>query len=136
MMETRIGDDPAPRGETRATLLGPLGKLLLGVGVVAPGLLALIYQTLDYILVPYVCAGVRSAALFHVLAVATLAALAVAGLIAWRLWRRGGGEWETEEGTVPAAVRFVGLVGFVSATFFALIVLGMWAAHFVLDPCQ
>ncbi len=135
-METRIVNAAPARDETRATLVGRGGKLLLGVGALAPGLVLLIYQQLDYILVPYVCAGVRSAALFHVLAVATLAVLAATGVIAWRFWRRGGGEWETEEGTVPAAVRFVGLLGFVSAAFFALIVLGMWAAHFILHPCQ
>ena len=135
-MAARSESAVATTHEDRHDLLSSGSKFLLGFAAISPGLIFLGYQELDYILVPYVCAGTRSWVLFHVLAVATLVLMLVAGLVGWRYWRRGGAAWETEAGSVPASARFLGILGLGSAAFFALVVLGMWAAHFILHPCQ
>ena len=135
-IEERDRERERERGADRGALVSSMGKFLLGLGVVGPGLTLLAYQQADYALVPYVCAGVRAWILFHVLAVVALVVLAVLGLIAWRNWRLAGGDWHTERGTVPSGAAFVSILGFVSAAFFALVVLAMWAAHFFLHPCQ
>ena len=124
-----------PATEDRAEIASSSGKFALGFVAIAPGLIVLVFQLLDYVAVDWVCAR-GGWALFHVLALVSLAALAVTGVVAWRYWERAGAEWTSESGTMPASARFLSILGFGSAAFFALLVVAMWAAHFILHPCQ
>jgi len=137
VVSTTSAESRSRRGRREAGSPGRgAARLVLGLSIVGPGLVFLIYQQLDYILVPYVCAGVRSPAWFHVLAFIAVLMLAALAALGVRDWRRSGGDLEMEEGTYPAAARFVSIMGASFAAFLALAVLAMWVAHLVLHPCQ
>lgn len=71
----------------------------------------------------------------HLVTLATLALAVAGGLVAWRDWRRSGGEWPGEEGSVLARSRFMGVLGLLTSAFFALVIVAEWAAKLFLDPC-
>ena len=135
-MASRTAPDASVPAAAGTALGSPGSKLALGTAVLGPGLILQIYLQVDYLLVPYVCAGVRSAVWFHVLAAAALLAQAAVGLVAWRWWRRGGGERETGDGSVPAVTRFLGMLGVTLAAFFTLMTVAMWAGHLIMSSCQ
>jgi hypothetical protein len=88
-----------------------------------------------YVLVPWSCA--RDNRLWLHVAGALSVLLGVIGTtIARTVWlREGGGEPSQHGGPTPRA-RFLGVCGCVMGAMFTLLLLGQWAAVFILDPCQ
>ena len=72
--------------------------------------------------------------------VSTLACAGVAGwmgMLGWRQWRRGGGNWpSSDEGGVAVRAKFLGVLGVMSGVLFVLLILAQGAAAVMIDLCQ
>jgi hypothetical protein len=111
------------------------GLLSLTLGLILGPIAALINQELMYSVNMWAC-GHRAPAVTHVVPVVCLIIAAGAGLMAYRDWRSVGGGVEDEEANVDTRTRFVALLGMTISLFSSLVILAMWAAAFVFDPCM
>lgn len=96
----------------------------LWAGVAIPPLAALTGISFLPALVHAACAG-RPAAALHAALVVLVAVAATGILLAWRNRQRGG-----------AVGGLLGTVGLAVGVLSTLVLLGMWAAVVVLEPCQ
>ena len=88
----------------------------------------------DYSLVRVACATGTMLPL-HLVTLVTLLLAAAGGVVGWRGWRRGGGEWPGEGGTVLERSRFMSALGLMASALFALAIVAQWLAKLFLDPC-
>jgi hypothetical protein len=116
------------------------GAPRIWLALLAVPILALLYQTLAYAVVPPSCAAQTVRAL-HALSIAALLACLAATLLAAHEWRRLRGEPQADatvdsDAAAPAVRR-----GFMAATaagvglLFTLVVGTQWFAAWVLSPC-
>lgn len=111
------------------------GSASLWFAVLGPPVLWAARFGASYALLPYACAP-GDVRLLYALTVATLLAVAAAGVVGWVQWRRLGPSAGAPIGGPEARARFMaglGLLG--SALFFAVVVLeGL--ALVLIDPCR
>jgi hypothetical protein len=112
----------------------PRGIASLWFAMLAGPVAWMIGLNADYSLVRVACAKGTMLPL-HLVTLATLLLAASGGVVAWRDWRRAGGEWPGEAGTILERSRFMSVVGLMASALFALTILAQWAAKLFLDPC-
>lgn len=104
------------------------------LALTAAPVLALVMQSLAYADVPWACKGGSIAALHAVGAVFTILAMfAVAD--AYALWKGSGRGVHTEDASAQDRSRFAALVGLCVSLPSVLLIVAMWVAVFVFDPC-
>lgn len=106
------------------------GLFALWFGVLAPPVLWAIRLSGSYVLVPVVC-RTGWIGVLHGLTAATLIGTLVAGALAYRAWR-GAAPPEPARG---GRVRFMGLIGVLSAAFFFAVIVAEGLANFLVNPC-
>jgi hypothetical protein len=108
--------------------------VLLWLGVLAGPVLTLGVEYVAYVLVPDACSRHTTLIVQALYLVAFLGV--VAGLlVCWRAWRLSGPVEPDAEANPEHRARFMAYSGILGNAFFALIVLGMWLATFLLSPC-
>ncbi|HEX6042811.1 hypothetical protein [Longimicrobium sp.] len=113
----------------------PRGVAALWFAVLAGPLAWMLGLNAQYGLVRVACAKDNMLYL-HALSVLTLALALSGGWVAWREWKRAGGEHPGEEGgTIPRA-RFMAFLGMLASALFSLTILAQWTASFFLNPCM
>ena len=125
--------------EATAEAAGPVTRTrvesALWLGILGPPMLLLLNQQLNYMLVPWTCRH-EAPWVLHVVSLVLIAATAVVGLVAFRLWRDAGGSWESQgEGPLPRS-RFLALLGVASSAFSALIIFAQWLPILYITPCR
>ena len=110
--------------------------ILLWAGFLAGPAAFLIGLQLAYMAVPWECARGTRGVLVHLAHLATLLLALAGAFISWRSWRKAGRQWPGSEGGPVARGRFLATLGAVGSAFFALIIIGQWAASFFLGPCH
>lgn len=114
--------DPADRRQP--------GLLLLWSGMLGPPILWAIRISASYVLVPMVC-RTGWIGILHALTAASLVGVLVFGVLAYRAWR---GRHGTD--TPPTGrIRFMGLTGVLSASFFFAVIVAEGLANFLVHPC-
>ena len=107
----------------------------LWFGILGPPMLLLLNQQLNYMLVPWTCRH-DAPWLLHVVSLVLIAAIVLTGLVALRLWRGAGGDWESQgEGPLPRS-RFMAILGVTSSAFAALILFAQWLPILYITPCR
>ncbi|HEX2189627.1 MAG TPA: hypothetical protein VHG51_12045 [Longimicrobiaceae bacterium] len=89
----------------------------------------------QYALVRVACARQEVLPL-HAVTLATLLLACAGGWVAWREWRRAGGEWPGEGGGTLSRSRFMTALGLLASGLFALVILAQWVALLFLNPCM
>ena len=113
----------------------PPNALTLWGGILAAPLAWFLQMQVNYALVPWACATGH----LFVLRLVTLGGLAVAAagaLLAWREWRRMGGEWPKGAGGPQMRSRFMAVLGLLISIMFFLVILAQGIPNFILSPCQ
>ncbi len=111
------------------------GNLALWIGVVGPPLLLLLTLEVDYALVELACSS-DAPWILHVVPAVMLALAAGAGVLAWRNWHRTDAREPSDAAGPESRSRFLGLLGVLSAAFFALIIIAFWIPTTILGPCM
>jgi len=112
----------------------PRGIASLWFAMLAGPVAWMIGLNADYSLVRVACAKGTMLPL-HLVTLLTLLLAASGGVVAWRDWRRAGGDWPGEAATILERSRFMSVVGLMASALFALTILAQWAAKLFLDPC-
>ena len=108
---------------------------LQGFGLLAGPLAMLGSQQAQYALVPWACySGLHF--VVPIPPVIFLAVTGLAGLVAFREWRAGGGGEPGIESGLFARARFLGVVGIGLNVFFAITIVAMWVADAFLHTCD
>ena len=137
-MSARESSESFFRGATDESAVGFTrwpGLLSLTLGTLLGPIAALLNQQLMYSVNMWAC-GHRMPIVVHIVPVVCLSLAVGAGLMALRDWRAVGRGVEDEEATVDTRTRFVALLGMSISFFSSLVILAMWAAAFVFDPCM
>lgn len=106
------------------------GLLLLWTGMLGPPILWAIRLSASYVLVPVVC-RTGWIGLLHAVTAASLVGVLLAGVLAYRAWRGRPGTDTPPSGRM----RFMGLAGVLSASFFFAVIVAEGLANFLVDPC-
>jgi hypothetical protein len=88
-----------------------------------------------YVLVPWSCIH-HSTVLLHLVSSAAVLLGGLGTYVAWRLWgdtKRGA---STAGGGELPRTRFMAVTGMVTSANITLVLLGQWAAEFIISPCQ
>lgn len=110
------------------------GLLSLWAGVLAAPTAFLLNLQVGYLLATVEC---RSATPWLHLSSLLMLLLALGGgALAWRDWRRSGGEWPGDGGSVVARSRFLSVLGMLGSALFALVILAQWLPVLFLGPCR
>lgn len=108
--------------------------LALWAPVIGPMIATLVLLEVAYALVGPSCR--RDTSLFlHVVSAVMLLATIFLTIVAVRIWRERGRDWETHSGGVDARVRFLAVMGVMSGGAGALIIIAQWLAIFFHHPC-
>jgi hypothetical protein len=102
--------------------------------VAGPAILAAEMQA-NFVLVHEACSAQRSVALYAVVVVAMLLAIATV-LIAVSHWKRAGTAWPTEAVDLANRIRFITALGVLSSVMSFLVILAQGIATVHFDPCQ
>lgn len=110
------------------------GLLSLWGGVLLAPAAFLLNLQITYAVVTLNCMGARP--WLHLSSLATLLLALGGGWLAWREWRRTGEGWPGDaEGAVPRS-RFLAMLGLLTSSLFALVVLAQWVPVLFLGPCS
>lgn len=124
-MTARVNDPAAPGAGA-----GEPGLLALWTGILGPPILWAIRLSGSYLLVPVVCRTGSIAAL-HALTAATLGGTLLIGILTYGAWRRS----RASGGAPGARIRFMALIGVLSAGFFFAVIVAEGLANFLVHPC-
>ena len=72
----------------------------------------------------------------HASGVASVVLAALGTLVAWRVWRREGGDDPGEGHGISPRARFLGVAGLGLGALLTLILVAQWVAAFVVSPCE
>jgi hypothetical protein len=111
------------------------GLMALWAGVLLPPIVAAIQMETNYVLVRQACAAQRSFTLYAV-AIGALLVTIVCGVISAGIWKRLGSVWPTDAADTATRVRFISVLGMMSAAISFLVILAQVIATFKFDPCQ
>jgi nicotinamide riboside transporter PnuC len=132
-MEPVRAAEPSTEGIRR--FREPRGIAALWFAVLAGPLAWMLGLNAEYSLVRVACAK-DSMLYLHAVSLLTLLLALAGGWVAWREWKRSGGEWPGEEGgTIPRS-RFMAALGLLASALFSLTILAQWVASFFLNPCM
>lgn len=92
-------------------------------------------QQVSYALVPWACHG-GSLIAIHFVNLAALLLVILAGVMAWRDWRRPGRDTSDEAAPPEGRQRFLGLVGLMLCLLFGLAIVAQTIGAFAFGPCQ
>ena len=109
-----------------------IGELWAGV-LVRPTAMLIQLQT-NYALVPWACGSGHTWPL-HLVSFLTLLLTVVAGLLAYRMWRRLRTMNEDTGGTL-ARSRFMAAVGVLISLLMVLVIVAQWLPIFIDHPCE
>jgi hypothetical protein len=126
-MDTRTAND-YPMGEERGLAAQWVGLLLAPAAFFA-------HLQFAYANLPWAC-RTGNELWIHVSGVASVVLAAVGTLVAWRSWRRAGGDPPGEGGGIPPRARFLGVTGLGTSAIITLILLAQWVAAFIISPCE
>ena len=108
--------------------------MALWAPIIGPMVATLVLLEAVYALVGPSCR--RETSLFlHAVSATMLVATILLTLVALRLWRERGRDWETHAGGIDTRTRFMAVMGLMSGVSSALIVIAQWLAVFFHDPC-
>ena len=110
----------------------PKGLWLLVV--LAPVIVAIEMQ-INFVLVRQACSVQRNVGLYAV-AVVAMVLTVVMVLVAFRVWKRVGVNWEIEASDLATRVRFIALLGILSSAMSFLVIFAQGIATVQFDPCQ
>lgn len=102
--------------------------------IAGPVILAAEMQA-NFVLVPQACSMQRSVALYGVVVVAMLLAIATA-VMAISMWRRAGATWRADDADLASRIRFIALLGFLGSVMSFIVILAQGIATVHFDPCQ
>jgi hypothetical protein len=112
------------------------GILLLWAGVLMAPIAWLIQFEARYALVQSVCARQSRLAL-HLLSGLFFVIMMAGGIFCWRFWSREGKTAPQEEGSIPHERNvFLSLLGMLSSSLFAVVLIAQTIAQVMVDPCQ
>jgi hypothetical protein len=92
-------------------------------------------QQVGYALVPWACHG-GSLLAIHLVNLAGLLVVILAGAMAWHDWRRPGRHVSDEGAPPEGRRRFLGLAGLMLCLLFGLAIVAQAIGAFVFEPCQ
>ena len=92
-------------------------------------------QQINFVLVRQACSAQRNVVLYVVVLVAILFTIATA-MIGVSIWRRTGDEWPTEASDLANRIRFISVLGILSAAMSFLVIVAQGIATVQFDPCQ
>jgi hypothetical protein len=108
--------------------------LALWAPVIGPMVATLVLLEVAYALVGPSCR--RETSLFlHLVSAAMLVATLLLTMVAVRIWRERGRDWETHAGGIDTRIRFMAVMGLMSGGAGALIIVAQWLAVFFHHPC-
>jgi hypothetical protein len=117
---TPVPHDPRPRS--------------LWAPIIGPMVATLVVLETAYALVGPACR--RETRLFlHLVPAAALIGTILLTIVAMRMWRERGRNWETQTGGQETRTRFMAVVGLMSGVSGALIIVAQWLAIFFHHPC-
>ena len=102
--------------------------------IAGPVILAAEMQA-NFVLVPQACSMQRSIALYGVVVLAMLLAIATA-VMAISMWRRAGATWRADDVDLASRIRFIALLGFLGSVMSFIVILAQGIATVHFDPCQ
>lgn len=108
--------------------------LALWMPIIGPMLAALVMLETAYALVGPACRR-ETRWFLHLVPAAMLLTSLWLTLLAARIWRDRGREWETEGGGVVSRTRFMAIVGMLSGASASLVIIAEWMAIFFHNPC-
>ena len=108
--------------------------LALWMPIIGPMVASLVMLEAAYALVGPACRRETRWFLHLVPAAMLLASLGLT-LLATRIWRERGREWDTNGGGVDPRTRFMAIVGMLSGVSASLVIIAEWMAIFFHDPC-
>jgi membrane protein YqaA with SNARE-associated domain len=88
-----------------------------------------------YVLVPWSCIH-HSTMLLHLVSSAAVLLGGLGTYVAWRLWGDTKREAPGKGGGEIPRTRFMAVTGLVTSANITLVLLGQWAAEFIISPCQ
>jgi hypothetical protein len=92
-------------------------------------------QQASYALVPWACQGGPLIAI-HLVNLAALMLVLIAGVLAWRDWQRPGPDISDELAAPAGRARFLGLVGMMLCALFGLAIIAQATGAFFFGPCE
>lgn len=108
--------------------------IALWSGVLLAPVAFLVHLETNYALLTFVCSGGNLAPLWA----ASIATILLAGagcLLAFRSWRKTGGEWTAEGHDPVSRNRFLAIWGFFMSLLFLGAIVAQAIPIFILDPC-
>jgi hypothetical protein len=131
---TDFSTSARPHRPTRDEAI-PTSPGALWFGVLAGPLTWLWTELIGYAMVRWSCAE-HTRLVLHIVVLAALIIVVVAGLTAWRRWRAAGSEWRDEMGGPVGRTRFMAMGGMALSTIFALLILAQGFTTVVILPCD
>jgi len=112
------------------------GVLLLWVGVLMAPIVWLVQFEVRYALVEWICAR-QSRIVLHLLSVFFFLTMVAGGMFCWRCWSRERKIAPPEEESSPRHRNvFLSLLGMLSSSLFALVLIAQAIAEVMVEPCQ
>lgn len=108
--------------------------LALWMPIIGPMVAALVMLEAAYALVGSACRRETRWFLHLVPAAMLLTSLGLT-LLAARIWRERGRDWETQAGSRDTRTRFMAIVGILSGASASLVIIAEWTAIFFHNPC-
>jgi hypothetical protein len=126
----------SPRGDSPGQRIpgSPWPSVPIWLGLIVPPLAALTHVALGYAVEHTSCA-IQSLVPFHALTALLLAAVAAAGFVSLREWRRNGSATPGEGPPPHGTRRLMALMGMVGSALFAFIIIMQWLPATMLPPC-
>jgi hypothetical protein len=88
-----------------------------------------------YAIVPWACRH-QNDFWIHASGIAAVVLAAIGMLVAWRVWRRDGGDDPGEGYGIPPRARFLGVTGLGVSALITLILAAQWVAAFFISACE
>jgi hypothetical protein len=108
--------------------------LALWSPIIGPMVATLVLLESAYALVGPSCR--RETSLFlHLVSAVMLLATILLSVVALRIWRERGRDWETHTGGSETRIRFMAVIGLLSGVSATLVIIAQWLAIFFHHPC-
>ena len=130
---------PEPTADARTGVDRPLpperGLAAQWVGLLLAPAVFFLHLQFAYAIVPWSCRHDNDFWI-HASGIASVLLAALGTLVAWRVWRREGGDDPGEEHGISPRARMLGVSGLGVSALLTLILVAQWVAAFVVSPCE